>query len=325
LLALSGCSKSNHSPEERYFLVVTNVKIPYWQTAAKGLYQAATQMKVPAEMVGPDTYDPKAQRDELRKVIAKKPSGIMISAADPQLLKDEINAAVSAGIPVITIDSDAPGSQRLMFIGTNNYQAGMMGGRILAQQLQGKGKVVVFTIPAQPNLEERLHGYKDALAQYPNIAITQVVDVRGDPAIAFDKTIELVESGKAPVDAFVCLEATAGKEVAEVLDRKKVHGKVIVAMDTDEGTLEWIDKGAIAATIGQRPYTMAYYGLRVLDDLHHNKIGSLTADWRQNPAAPIPAIVDTGATVVDRKNVAEMRKMNTPPDTGERARAAQAQ
>jgi ribose transport system substrate-binding protein len=267
-------------------------------------------MKVQAEMVGPATYDPKEQQAEFRRVVAKKPSGILVSAADPELMKNDIDAAIAAGIPVITMDSDSPASHRLMFVGTNNYQAGQMGGRVLAKQLNGKGNVVVFTIPTQANLMERLHGYRDALAAYPQISIARIVDTRGDPTIAFDQTMEIAHSNNK-FDAFVCLEATAGKEVADVLNRQKVQGKTIVAMDTDDGTLDWIDRGVIAATIGQKPFTMAFFGLKLLDDMHHYKPEPLANNWAQNLQSPIPSIVDTGATLIDRGNVGEVRKATT--------------
>jgi ribose transport system substrate-binding protein len=308
LLLVCSCSRSRHTAEEKYFLVASNIKIPYWQTAFNGLNRAATEMKLQAELVGPDTYDAAQEREHLRRAVASKPAGILLSPADPELMKGDIDAAVAAGIPVITMDSDAPGSHRLFFIGTNNYQAGLMGGRVLAKKLGGKGNVIVLTMPAQANLAERLHGYEDALAGHPEIKIVQTVDIRGDSALAFDKTMEIIESGKTKVDAFVCLEATSGKEVAEVLDRRKVQGKTVIAMDTDEGTLEWIEKGGIAATIAQKPFTMAYYGLRLLDDLHHNKPQPLDANWAQELQALVPSVIDTGATLVDRSNLSAIRK-----------------
>jgi len=42
---------------------------------------------------------------------------------------------VAAGIPVITMDSDAAGSRRLYFIGTNNLEAGRLGGKRVVEQL----------------------------------------------------------------------------------------------------------------------------------------------------------------------------------------------
>jgi ribose transport system substrate-binding protein len=222
-------------------------------------------------------------------------------------MKADIDAAIAAGIPVITVDSDSPASKRLLFIGTNNYQAGVMGGRIAAKQLSGKGNVVVFTMPGQTNLAERLNGYKFAFSEHPGIKILDVVDIKGDPRIAFDTTNEIVEKRRDKVDGFICLEALAGKEVAEVLDRSKVT-KVVVAMDTDEGTLNWIQKGVIAATIAQKPFTMAYYGVKMLDELQHRKPPSLAIDWAQDPFSPLPTFVDTGATLITKENIGEFIK-----------------
>ncbi|HUS06286.1 MAG TPA: substrate-binding domain-containing protein [Bryobacteraceae bacterium] len=307
LLLASGCSSSRHEVTETYYLVASNIKLPYWQAAFAGLSRAAGDLKVKAELVGPAKYNPAEQRDMFRTVVGKKPAGIMVSAADPALMKGEINAAIAAGIPVITIDSDAPGSQRLFFIGTNNYQAGITGGQVLAQRMNRKGNVVVFTIPAQVNLAERLRGYEAALAD-TQIKVLQTVDIRGDPALAFDKTIEIIDSKKLNVDGFVCLEATAGKEVADVLARRKVQGKTIIAMDTDDGTLDWIDKGGIAATVAQKPFTMAYYGLRALDDLHHNKPAKLDVNWSQDLQSLLPSVIDTGSSLIDRSNAGAIRK-----------------
>jgi ribose transport system substrate-binding protein len=303
LVFLTSCG-SAHDQDEKYFLVSTNVKIPYWQAGSAGLFQAAAQLKVRSEFAGPDTYDPKAEQKAFQQAVQSKPTGILVSVADPNLLKDDIDQAVAAGIPVITVDSDAPTSKRLLFIGTDNYHAGQIGGQRLAKEMNGKGNVVIFTIPEQANLKERLRGYRDALEASPLIKITRVVDMKGDSRVAFDTATEILgQDKKERTDAFVCLEALAGKEVATVVSQHGVKDKIVLAMDTDEDTLSWIQKGVIVATISQKPYTMSYVGLKMLDDLYHHKLSSLTADWARDSFAPIPAFVDTGSSLVDKTNV----------------------
>src|SRR5580704_7357323 len=154
LVVLYGCGGAPHAADEKYFLIASNIKVPYWQEAGAGLRKAAQQLQVRAEMTGPDTYDPKQQQAELQRVVKLKPSGIMVSPGDPKLLKNDIDAAIASGIPVITVDSDAPDSKRLLFIGTNNYQAGLMGGRTAAKELHGKGNVVVFITSGTANQAE---------------------------------------------------------------------------------------------------------------------------------------------------------------------------
>ena len=294
---------SAHNSDEYFVLVSSNLQVPYWKTAGTGFTNAAAQFKVRSDFVGPQNFDPKAERDALDEAVRKKATGILLDVTDATLLKDSIDKAVSAGIPVITVDSDAPASKRLFFIGTNNYQAGFTGGQRLVQELHGKGSVVVFTMPDQPNLQDRLRGYKDALSRTPDIKITRVVDIQGDPRIAFDTTTQIIGKERDKVDAFVCLEAQSGKEVAGVLNSYHVTGKTVIAMDTDQETLDWIQRGVIAATIAQKPYTMAFVGMQMLDNLYHHKPHSLEIDWARDSFSPIPSFVDTGSGMIDKSNI----------------------
>src|ERR1700733_10895584 len=291
-----------HDSNEYFVFVAANLQVPYWQAAGAGFTKAAGLFKVRADFVGPNSYDPRAERDALDQAVQQKATGILLGVTDPALLKDSIDKAIAAGIPVITMDSDAPASKRLFFIGTNNYAAGVSGGMRLAEELKGKGNVVVFTMPDQHNLQDRLRGYRDAL-EHAGITITRVVDIQGDPRIAFDTTTQIIGKEKDKVDAFVCLEAQSGKEVAGVLNSYKITGKVVMAMDTDPETLDWIKKGAIAATIAQKPYTMAFVGMQMLDNLYHHKPSSLMSDWSKDAYAPIPSFIDTGSGLIDKSNV----------------------
>jgi ribose transport system substrate-binding protein len=90
-------------------------------------------------------------------------------------------------------------------------------------------------------------------------------------------------------------------------------GKVmVIAMDTDPSTIDWINKGVISATIAQKPYTMAYYGTKLLDDVHHHPPSPLAGDWNKNIFSPVPTFVDTGAFVVDKANVGSLAKEPVP-------------
>lgn len=303
LLFLTGCQR--HSKDETYYLVSNNLKLAYWQTAAQGFNKAAGEYHVTAKVVGPDTYDPQAELTEFQHAVAAKPAGILISVADATLFQQEINTAIDGGIPVITMDSDAPHSHRLFFIGTNNLEAGHLGGlRVVAHLPGGKGNVVFFTMPGQPNLDERFKGYQDVFSDHPGIKTVEVVDIKGESTAAFDKTEQyLSETGPKKVDAFICLEASAGKEVATVLKRENAKDRLLIAMDVDPDTLNLIKDGVIDATIAQKPFTMGYIGLKALDQIFHDGPKTLRSDYSVDTFSPFPALVDTGTAVVDKVNV----------------------
>src|SRR5580692_3425270 len=119
VVTLLSCG-SAHDADEHFFFVAANLQVPYWQAAGAGFSKAAGLFKVRSDFVGPNTYDPKAERDALDQAVQQKATGILLGVTDPGLLKDSIDKAVAAGIPVLTMDSDAPMSKRLFFLGTNN-------------------------------------------------------------------------------------------------------------------------------------------------------------------------------------------------------------
>jgi ribose transport system substrate-binding protein len=93
----------------------------------------------------------------------------------------------------VTVDADLEGTKRVAFVGTGNREAGMTGGAKLAALVGGKGKVAVMTKPGQPNLEERVAGYKDALAKFPEIQLAQIADTQSDPSVAAQAAATLLQ------------------------------------------------------------------------------------------------------------------------------------
>jgi ribose transport system substrate-binding protein len=166
-------------------------------------------------------------------------------------------------------------------------------------------------MPGQPNLEERLKGYKDVFSSYPGIKIVEVFDMKGQSTAAMDKAQEyFARTGPAKINAYISLESSSGKDVGEAFKRTKPEGAILMGMDVDQATLELVKDGTIQATISQKPFTMAFLGLKALDDLHHYPLKPLARDYGSDASSPIPAFVDTGVSLVDKSNV---DKFLTPP------------
>jgi ribose transport system substrate-binding protein len=302
----AGCAQPYHQPEEKYILVAANVGLPYWQEAQAGLTDIGKTAGVKVELVGPASFSPAEELEAFKQAVAQKPSGILVSVTDPKAFKEPIDSAVMAGIPVISLDADAPDSRRVLFIGTDNFRAGQESGKRMADLLGGQGHVVVIGLGGQLNTEERARGVEDVLKKYPGIKIIQTIDGKGDPRVTFDTISSLLQK-KEKFEGIIALEATGGGGAADALHRLDMTEKIkIVAFDKDPQTLEGIERKWITATVVQKPYVMAFYGVRFLDDLHHNAVHEFK-DWATAPAAPLPTFVDTGTAVIDVSNLAAFR------------------
>src|SRR5262249_173737 len=107
---LSGCRR--HDRKEKFYLVSTNIRLPYWQSAGAGLRRATGQFQVKSEFIGPDTYDPQGEANEFRRAVAAKPAGILVSVADGNVVKPENDSGNASRVPGVTIGYRCPESKR---------------------------------------------------------------------------------------------------------------------------------------------------------------------------------------------------------------------
>jgi ribose transport system substrate-binding protein len=179
-----------------------------------------------------------------------------------------------------------------------------MGAKRLVEKLKGKGNVVFFTLAGQPNVEERLKGFKAYLEAYPNIKIVDAINIQSNATLAFDQTEEILAlTGPKRIDAFVSLESASGVEVASALDRSHVTDRIAMAWDNNPDTLNGIKNGTIDATVAQKPFTMGFVGLKALDEVFHNPPLHLDKNFTADAFSPYPEFVDTGTALVDKSNV----------------------
>jgi ribose transport system permease protein len=293
-------------PNEEYVFIGKSVSNPYWVDVREGLEDRARALGVRADFRGASGTDVNEQIKQFEDAMARKPAGIIVSPAGIGITP-VINRAIDAGISVICVDSDAPQSKRYSYVGTDNYNAGKQGGELLGKLLNGRGEVFLLSVPGEPNLEERIKGYQDALAKYPAIKIVDIGNDRADPNEAA-KVARNILSAHPNIAGVGCVDSGGGEGTAVVLKEKGLVGKVrIVAMDSNEATLNLIEEGMIDASIAQRAYTMAYMSLGMLYDLHHNKV-RMVDDWRKAGVLPLPTNVDTGTVVITKENVSAFKR-----------------
>lgn len=290
------------SSDEEYVLVAVSVGNAYWIDARDGFNDAARELGVRGVFTGPQGSDVKQQVDIIETAITRGVKGLIVVPAEPEAVIPAINRAIAAGIPVITQDTDSPKSQRYTFIGTGNFEAGRLGGELLAKQIGGKGEVAFLTIPGQWNLEERRRGYEAALANFPEIKIVAIGNDQAEESQAAAQAKSILQA-HPNLAGFGCVDAAGGAGAAVAVRDAGKKGKLkIVAMDRNEATLDFIEQGYIQASLAQRSYSMAYLGLKMLHDLNHGRI-KMVPDWRKARTCPLPASVDTGAVVITPDNV----------------------
>jgi ribose transport system substrate-binding protein len=268
--ATSGTATPGGSPSaggQTMLAFVTNNPSDYWIICQKGTEAAAKDLKdVNVQFVMPGDGTADTQKRDVDDLLAKGVKGIAISPVNPADQTSYLNN-VASKTNLITSDSDAPNSNRLCYIGTDNEKAGEMAGDLIKKALPQGGKIALFVgkIDAQ-NAHDRIAGIQKAI-QGTKI---QIIDTRTDDAdhtrAVSNVSDELV--AHPDIAGLVGIWSYNGPAIYNAVKKAGKVGKIqIIAFDQEDQTMKGIHAKAIFGTVVQDPYTFGYNSIKLLDQL----------------------------------------------------------
>jgi ribose transport system substrate-binding protein len=278
---------------------VTNNPSQFWKIAEAGLRKYEKEAKIQVDMKMPPNGTPEDQNQILQNLASQGYDAIAVSVIAP---KDQLRILneVADKTSLITFDSDADKSKRLLYIGTNNFEAGKALGAEIVKLLPQGGQMAVFvgTLSAD-NAQQRLKGIEAAIAGHS----IEIVDKREDQTdhAKAQANVEDIVNARPEVDLVAGLWSYNGPAIALALERLNKRGKVLAAVfDEEEETLRAIENGTIAATVVQKPFQFGYLSSQWMNDLATSPDAALAR-------IPSNKVIDTGVDVITKSNVVEFK------------------
>ncbi|HEX2877031.1 MAG TPA: sugar-binding protein [Polyangiaceae bacterium] len=274
---------------------VTNNPSQFWKIAEAGIKKYEKEAKIQVDMKMPPNGTPEDQNQILQNLASQGYDAIAVSVIAP---KDQLRILneVADKTSLITFDSDADKSKRLLYIGTNNFEAGKALGERIAKILPDGGKIAVFvgTLSAD-NASQRLAGIEAAIKD-KKIEIVDKREDNTDRAKARSNVEDIINAHK-DLNLVVGLWNYNGPAIAAAIEGLGKQGKVKAAVfDEDDATLDAIKSGTIEATVVQKPFQFGYLSAKWMHELAKDKEAA-------KKAMPPGGVVDTGVTVIDKANV----------------------
>jgi ribose transport system substrate-binding protein len=250
--------------EKKLIAFVVNVPADFWVIARSGLEKAAAELpKYDVQMFIPGEMSAAAQKRIMEDLLAKNVAAMTISPVDPGNSTEILNQ-VAAKAALFTVDGDAPKSNRIMYIGTDNVAAGRQHGELIKKALPDGGKIMLFvgTMDAA-NAQERVRGIKEVL-QGTKIEIVDIRTDGGDQAKA-KANVEDTLTKYPNIDLLSGLWAYNTPQIYNAVKAGGKEGKVkIIGFDEDQQTLKGIAEGVIEATVVQQPHEFGYQSVKEL-------------------------------------------------------------
>jgi simple sugar transport system substrate-binding protein len=269
---------------------------PFWSVVANGVNQAEEDLGITVEYNAPETFDMPAMAQLIDTAVASEPDGLVVSIPDADALGPSIEAAVEAGIPVVSINSGSDVYADLgilTHVGQTEFEAGVGAGERMAEA-GVTNTICVNQEVGNVALDLRCEGFAEGLGDVPSEVVA--VDLN-DPAGA-QAAIEAALSGDESIDGILTLGPTGADPALEAVS---AAGRDIqlATFDLSENVLTALDEGNMLFAIDQQQYLQGYLGVLIVTQY---------AEYGLLPGGGAPVL--TGPGFVTQENAAQVIELS---------------
>lgn len=276
--------------------IYQNTSINFFQLLKSGVDGAAVELGIDASATGPSTANVDEQVNIIESLITNQVDGIVTDIINPEALNGVIDKAMSAGIPVVTFNSDAEGSRRIAFYGQDLQNSGVAAAEALIEYMGESGDVMLVSGDlAATWSQERMIGNREVLEGYPDI---NIVEELGAGQGGWDEQqiyadIENAFRANPDIKGVSSMDAVTTPAVGRYILRNNLAGTVFhTGQDWLPETLENIAAGATNASMSQNPYDQ---GFKSVEGIYNFLTKGV-----------VPTDTDTGVSRGDETNVQEL-------------------
>ncbi|ABG05520.1 Twin-arginine translocation pathway signal [Rubrobacter xylanophilus DSM 9941] len=277
----------------RLALIVGVTGDEFYTTMECGARAAARKLGARLNVQGPEEFSPAAQTPILNAVVQSNPDAILIAPTDRTAMVGPIQSAVNQDIPVVLVDTTIEKEEiALARISSDNVEGGRMAGEALAEQIGGKGKVLLISVkPGISTTDQRKQGFEEAIKQYPDIEYLGTEYCNDDPTQAASITTSTLQAHPDLAGIFganVFSGQGAGTGVRQAGKRDQVS---VVAFDASPTQVEDLRRGNLDVLIAQHPNDIGRRGVQI------------AVRYLESGEEPENKQITTGFTTVTRDNL----------------------
>jgi len=301
--------------DELYGMVVFLKGSEFFNWCYAGFQDAAKTVGVQTELLGPATWDASEEAKAVDQLVAKGAMGVAVTAGDADTLVGSIDAAIAAGVPTLTFDSDSPNSNRMLFVGTDHFNAGYQAGKAIGKKMGDDARVGISMIPGLDSINGRIAGLKAGLAEVaPGAQVVAEVNDEGDLNKAETVNTAMLQANPE-INVIFCAHgnpATGALKATSNVGRDSGDNKVqVMAFAIDVPILQAIQDGEYYGTVAQNPYLMGVESFwKLYAAAHPTQFGNTQFEGFGNFST---ADLDTGVAILFQGDPM-IDQLMTPPN-----------
>jgi ribose transport system substrate-binding protein len=256
---LKAATEGQSPPAGAKYAFLTNNMSPFWTAAQIGVARSSSELGVPIAFQAPTSSDLLTQQlSMLETFVNDGYTGVTFSAIDRQAPASIIKKAVEQGTIMLNMDSDATGSERALYIGMSDYDAGRAAAEA-ALEIIGEGKVVgLVGFATAQNAQDRIAGVNDVF-EGTDMELVEVLIDDVKPEVALSNAQTAIQKYGDDLAGFITFYSYDGPAACQAIKQAGQIGALkLVAFDAEPETQACMEEGVVQAMIGQRVYFYGY-------------------------------------------------------------------
>ncbi len=253
----------------RFVFVLPDWKGQFIASLEKGIAEVITnapQNRTEVRTIRVPNHDHTGLAAKLADLDAGEVDGLAIMAKETPLVRDAIADLRKRGIPVVSLVSDQPNSDRDHFVGIDNIAAGRTAGTLLGRFTRGRhGKViVVITNKQSRDMIERRLGFDQVVsAEFSHLEPLPSLEGQEDPVHTEAVTLRALQQNRDAIGIYSVGASVKG--IARAISAADLPERpVLIDHELTENSATLLRQGVIDAVITQNTGHVARSALRVL-------------------------------------------------------------
>jgi ABC-type sugar transport system substrate-binding protein len=276
-LTLAGCGEDPQAgggggdSSSSYAAVIKGLDNPFFQQMEQGIDAQAGESDVDVEVQAASSItDTSGQADRLNAMAQQGYGCYVVNPISGTNLIQGLAQIAASGTPVVNIDSpiEADAAEKAdlevsTYIGTDNVEAGKMGGEAMVEALGGSGKVALIGgISGDVTSNARLDGFKEGAG---DLEIVQTVAADWDRQTAQTRATDIL-SANPDLKGFFSANDDMALGIARAVANAGKTGEVdIIGVDGIEDALKAVEAGDLTASVAQYPYAIGEMGVQACE------------------------------------------------------------
>jgi simple sugar transport system substrate-binding protein len=278
-------------PSYRFTFVFHDTTNTFFVPTQYGIADACNLLGIPtSQWTGSQTFIIADMVTAFNQATAAKVNGIAFALIDPVAFNTPTDKALGDGIPVLSVNSDEPGNNRMCYIGQSNLTAGAAAAERIVKVVPKGGLVgIAMSSSGSGNIQPRVNG---AMPIFKSAGLDAGVIGTGPLQAQEITAVQSWWEGHKDVKFLYAVESGSAIAVATLISKNNLKG-IVGGSGWDVGTpvLQEVQKGALSFTIDQQAYLQGF--IPVVQLFLYNISGGLMK----------PCDTDTGLGFVTSANV----------------------